>query len=73
MVDDTQNTGRVAVRVCVNAEGIVTSAVYTQVGSTTTDGVLRSKAIDWARQYRFAPEPDVSEQCGTITFDFRVK
>ncbi|MCS6928830.1 MAG: hypothetical protein NZM43_04965 [Saprospiraceae bacterium] len=73
MVDDTQYTGKVAIRVCVNAEGEVTSAVYTQVGSTTTEGVLRNKALAWARQYRFAPDPDVAEQCGTITFDFRVK
>jgi outer membrane biosynthesis protein TonB len=73
MVDDTQYTGRVAIRVCVNSEGEVVSATYTQVGSTTTEGVLRNKALSWARQYRFGPDPDVSEQCGTITFDFRVK
>lgn len=72
MVDDTQNTGRVAVRVCVSPDGSVSSASYTQLGSTTTDAVLRSKAEGWARQYRFAPA-DASEQCGTITFDFRVK
>lgn len=72
MVDDTQNTGRVAVRVCVAADGSVTSANYTLTGSTTNDGVLRSKAESWARQYRFAPS-DTAEQCGTVTFDFRVK
>lgn len=72
MVDDTQNTGRVAVRVCVRGDGSVSSATYTQLGSTTTDAVLRNKAEGWARQYRFAAS-DASEQCGTITFDFRVK
>lgn len=72
MVDNTQKTGKVAVRVCVNGDGRVTSASYTQRGSTTTDSVLRSKAESWARQYRFAAS-DVAEQCGTITFDFRVK
>lgn len=72
MVDDTQKTGKVAIRVCVNSDGRVTSANYTQRGSTTTDSVLRSKAESWARGYRFAPS-DAAEQCGTITFDFRVK
>ncbi|MEZ4939794.1 MAG: hypothetical protein R3D58_02935 [Saprospiraceae bacterium] len=72
MVDDTQKTGKVAVRVCVNADGSVRSASYTQLGSTTTDSVLRNKALSWARQYRFAAS-NVAEQCGTITFDFRVK
>lgn len=72
MVDDTQKTGKVAVRVCVNGDGRVTSANYTQKGSTTTDSVLRNKAESWARNYRFAAS-NVAEQCGSITFDFRVK
>lgn len=72
MVDDTQKTGKVAVRVCVDSDGNVTSAGYTQLGSTTTDSVLRNKAESWARQYRFAAS-NATEQCGTITFDFRVK
>ncbi len=72
MVDDTQNTGRIAVRVCVSSDGSVTSASYTLTGSTTNDGVLRNKAESWARQYRFAPS-DAGEQCGTVTFDFKVK
>ncbi|TNE59331.1 MAG: hypothetical protein EP344_08665 [Bacteroidetes bacterium] len=72
MVDDTQKTGRVTVRVCVNSSGSVTSATYTQMGSTTTDSVLRNKAISWAKQYRFAAS-STPEQCGTISFDFQVK
>lgn len=72
MVDNTQKTGKVAVRVCVDGDGRVTSAGYTQLGSTTTDSVLRNKAESWARQYRFAAS-NAPEQCGTITFDFRVK
>ena len=72
MVDDTQKTGKVAVRVCVDGDGHVTSSTYTQLGSTTTDSVLRNKAETWARQYRFAASA-AAEQCGTITFDFRVK
>lgn len=72
MVDNTQKTGKVSVRVCVDSNGQVTSAGYTQLGSTTTDSVLRNKAETWAKQYKFAPS-SAAEQCGTITFDFRVK
>ena len=72
MADNSQKTGKVAVRVCVDGDGRVTSASYTQRGSTTTDSELRNKAESWARNYRFAAS-NVAEQCGTITFDFRVK
>ncbi|MCC6459065.1 MAG: TonB family protein [Saprospiraceae bacterium] len=72
MVDNTQKTGKVTVRVTVNADGKVTNATWTQAGSTTTDSELRNKAEAWARQYRFAPS-SAAEQTGTITFDFTVK
>ncbi|MBL7797781.1 MAG: hypothetical protein JNJ90_14900 [Saprospiraceae bacterium] len=72
MVDNTQNTGCVAVRVCVAADGSVTTANYTLAGSTTNNPDLRSKAESWARQFRFAPS-NVEEQCGTLTFNFMVK
>ncbi len=70
--DNSQKTGRVVVRVCVNAEGNVTSAEYTQRGSTTTDGDLRRKAIESAERFRFTPS-NVDRQCGTITIDFRLQ
>ncbi|MCK6693772.1 MAG: hypothetical protein L6Q97_16955 [Thermoanaerobaculia bacterium] len=72
MMNDTQNTGRVAVRVCINDAGEVTSATYTQLGSTTFNLSLRKRAELWARSYRFVAS-NVILQCGTITFDFRVK
>ena len=69
MESDMQKTGKVAVRVCVDSSGNVTSAQYTQLGSTTTDSELRYKAESWARRFRFAPS-GVSEECGTISFSF---
>ena len=70
--DNSQKTGRVVVRVCVDSQGNVTSAEYTQRGSTTTDGDLRRKAIESAQRFRFT-QTDVDRQCGTITIDFRLE
>ena len=70
--DNSQKTGRVVVTVCVNAQGEVISADYTQRGSTTTDGDLRNKAIESARRFRFT-QSNTDRQCGTITIDFRLE
>lgn len=70
--DRTQKTGKVVVTVCVNAAGSVISAKYTQRGSTTTDSTLRSIAEKNAKKWKFEPG-SVDKQCGTITFNFKVK
>ena len=72
VVENSQKTGRVVIRVCVNDSGSVTEAVFTQRGSTTGDSDLVATAQKFARQYRFS-ESTVSKQCGTITFDFKVQ
>jgi hypothetical protein len=70
--DDSQETGTVAVRVCIDKNGYVTSAEYTQKGSSTASSRLKSIAIANAKKYKFdAGGPD--SQCGTITYTFRVK
>lgn len=70
--DDSQETGTVAVYVCVDKNGRVTSAEYTQKGSSSPSEKLKRVAIDNARKYKFAAGgPD--KQCGTITYTFRVK
>lgn len=68
----TQRTGRVVIEVCVDSNGNVISANYTQRGSTTTDSQLQSVAIENAKKWRFT-ESSISKQCGTITYDFKVK
>jgi len=70
--DNSQKTGRVVVRICVNNKGEVVSAEYTQAGSTTADSDLRQIAITNAKKFKFSPG-SVDRQCGTVTIDFRVK
>lgn len=70
--DSSQRTGKVVVKVCVNADGTVKSANYTQRGSTSSDEVLKKLAIRNAKRYKFS-KSSASTQCGTITYDFVVQ
>lgn len=70
--DVSQKVGRVVVNVCVDQQGNVISAVYTQRGSTTTDSELKRLAIQSAERFRFS-DSDIEKQCGTITIDFKVQ
>lgn len=70
--DQSQKTGRVVMRVCVDRQGKVISADYTQRGSTTTDSDLKRIARDAAEKFTFS-EGDLERQCGTITIDFKVQ
>lgn len=72
IVENSQKTGKVVVKVCVDQSGDVISAKYTQRGSTTTDSELVKVAEEAANKYRFT-EGDLAEQCGTITIDFKLK
>lgn len=69
--DTSQDRGTVAVRVCVDADGNVTSAVFTQQGSTATSAKLKDLAVSNARKWKFGKGAD--NQCGTITYNFRVQ
>jgi outer membrane biosynthesis protein TonB len=70
--DKSQNTGRVVIAVCVDRMGNVTKADFTQRGSTTTNAQLIDLARRNARSYLFS-ESSLDEQCGTITYDFRLQ
>lgn len=70
--DNSQRSGDVVVKVCVNGAGEVTTAKYTQRGSSTTDSYLIGLAEKSAKKYRFT-KSDAKEQCGTITIHFIVK
>lgn len=72
ITDTSQKTGRVVIRVCVDQTGKVTTAKFTQKGSTTTDSYLVNLALKNAKKYRFT-ESDASEQCGDISIDFKLK
>ncbi len=71
VMDNFQKTGVVVIRVCVDGDGNVTTADFTQSGSTTTDSQLREIAIRNARSWKFAKGED--GQCGTIRYDFKAQ
>lgn len=72
ITDNSQKEGRVIIKVCVNSDGNVISADFTQRGSTTQDASLINIAKANARKFKFTPS-DVSQQCGTITYDFKLQ
>ncbi len=72
ITDRSQKTGTVMLRVCVNANGDVIEATYTQAGSTTSDARLVSLAIANAKRWKFS-KGNVDRQCGTIRYDFKVR
>jgi TolA protein len=72
ITDNSQETGRVVVKVCADKDGKVTEATYTQSGSTTTSSRLKSLAVNKAKEFRFEAS-EVDRQCGTITFDFKLQ
>lgn len=72
VTDNSQKQGTVVLEVCVDGDGNVTSAKYTQRGSSTTDSQLVSVAEANARRWKFTPGgPD--KQCGTITYNFKLQ
>ncbi len=68
--DKSQETGRIVVKVCVDGNGRVTSAKYTQRGSTSSSRNLIKLAESNARKYKF-DKGSVDKQCGTITYNFK--
>lgn len=72
ITDRSQNTGTVNVKVCVDSDGNVTSAKYTQSGSTTANATLIQKAVAGAKKYKF-DKSDRDSQCGTMKINFRVQ
>ena len=70
--DNSNRTGDVNVKVCVDGRGRVISADMTQRGSTTQDRNLVKKAEEAAKRYRF-DSSSTDKQCGTIKIKFRVQ
>jgi outer membrane biosynthesis protein TonB len=70
--DNTQKTGKVAINICVDSDGNVIKAEYTQKGSTTTDSHLKKIAEEGVKKYKFS-KSNVKEQCGSIIIDFEVE
>jgi outer membrane biosynthesis protein TonB len=70
--DNSQKTGKVSLNICVNSEGTVSKAEFTQKGSTTSDAYLIDLARKTAMKYKFS-KSDIDSQCGTVTVDFKVQ
>jgi len=70
--DNSQKTGKVSLSICVNSDGKVSKAEFTQKGSTTSDVYLIEIARKSAMKYRFS-KSDIDSQCGTVTIDFKVQ
>jgi len=72
--DDGQKTGKIAVRISINKEGIVINAVPGVKGTTLNDRELWQKckeAVMGARLNQSANAPDV--QVGVVVFNFKVQ
>lgn len=69
---NTQKAGKVVIKICVDANGRVVEADFTQRGSTTNDPTLINIALRNAKKWRFSSS-QVSKQCGTITYVFKLK
>lgn len=72
VTDNSQKTGVVVLRVCVDSRGNVVEATPTQAGSTTSDQQLRNIAVTNAKKWKFSSS-DMDRQCGTIRYEFKVQ
>lgn len=72
VTDSSRKVGRVVISICVDRAGQVSSANFTQKGSTTSDARLIKLATQAALKYRFNTS-ELAEQCGSVTFEFTLK
>lgn len=71
--DNSQATGVVVVKVCVDDKGkVIGTPEFTLAGSTTQNSRLKALAIENAKKWSFKTGV-IDKQCGTITYDFKVK
>lgn len=70
--ENSQKSGTVVIRICVDSDGNVVESDYTQKGSTTSDAALVAVAEKAAKEYKFTLST-ISRQCGTVTIKFVVK
>lgn len=72
--DNIQKQGIVVVRIYVNREGTVTSAVAGEQGTTVTDKTLWDNAVAAAKRAKFNVSRNAPEsQRGTITYVFNLR
>jgi TonB family protein len=65
--------GTAVITICVDPKGNVTSAEFTQKGSTITSDEAIREAISNAKKWKFDATPMGTRICGTVTYKFEVK
>ncbi len=68
-VSHTGSKGVVSIKICVDMDGSVSSAKFTQRGSTTFNSYLKKVALDAAKSIKFA-KIEQNEQCGIVSYKF---
>ena len=63
-------SGRIAVTICLTADGSVSSAKFKPAGSSTLDANLISRAVQNAKELKFSKGEN--GQCGVITYRFNL-
>lgn len=72
--DNSQETGKVVIRIKVDRTGQVIDAQFQSSGSTTTSSTLKNKALAAAKKAKFNEAlAGLEIQTGTISFTFKVK
>ncbi len=72
--DNSQETGKVVIRIKVDRTGQVIDAQFQSAGSTTTSSNLKNKALAAAKKAKFNESLGGLEiQTGTISFTFKVR
>lgn len=70
--DNSNKSGTIMIKVCVDSQGKVSSASYTQKGSTLLDPSLKKKAVENAYKWNFK-SGSADKQCGFIKYEFKVE
>lgn len=66
--------GTAVIKICVDPSGSVISAEFTQRGSSITSDAAIQEAVTNAKKWKFDSNPLApDQQCGTVTYQFRVK
>ena len=68
----SQDTGKVVITICVNQKGDVISVKHAPEKSSLVNEKLIRLAMVNASKYKFEPGSE-EIQCGTITYDFKIK
>lgn len=71
--DQSNKTGKIIIRVKVDASGKVIESTFVALGSTITDSDLISKCTQVAKKAKFTPNEDKDVDYGNLVFNFAVR